>query len=231
MTPAFGILPAARSALPRIAAVAAILSAAGPLLGPRTAAAQPTDAPEAGSRAEVSGFIGVLAPVANLTDDPESFATVIDPYLAVGVDGILWVSDRFGVGVVGVYSPTQLAARATQFQGAIPDDLGDVTYLAGALNAVYRFPGAGSSGAFEPYFAGGLGLKYIGVDEIASPEVESTTDPTATVAAGARFAVLHRLSLRFEVRDFASFFESPTTGDSRLQNDVSITLGVGTSLP
>lgn len=180
---------------------------------------------------DVAGFVGLLTPVANLTEDPESFATVIDPYLALGVDLTYWLSERFGIDVTGVYSPSELAVRSTQFQGAIPDDLGDATFLAGTLSAVYRFRSSGSGSALEPYVAGGFGLKRVSVDEIAAPEVESTTDPAATLAAGIRTRIVERFTLRIEVRDFASYFESPTTGDSKLQNDVVVTVGVGAGLP
>ena len=207
-----------------------VLSLASPL----PASAQGGDDPEdetASEAFDVAGFVGLLTPVANLTDDPESFATVIDPYLAMGLDVTFWVSDRFGLDVTGVYSPSQLAVRSTQFQGAVPDDLGDVQFLAGTLSAVYRFPSSGSGTALEPYFAGGFGLKHISVDEIAAPEVESTTDPTATLAAGIRTRLLRNVVLRVEVRDFASYFESPTTGESKLQNDVVVTVGVGAGFP
>ncbi len=201
---------------------------------PRPAVAQMTDEDAMDGRREtvdVSGFIGMLTPVANLTEDPESFATVIDPYVALGVDMTYWLSDRFGLDVTGVYSPSQLAAKSTQFQGAVPNDLGGATFLAGAVSAVYRFPSSGSGSALEPYFAGGFGLKHVDVDAIAAPEVASTTDPAASLAAGIRTRLISNLVMRLEVRDFASYFESPTTGDSKLQNDVVVTFGVGAGFP
>jgi len=202
------------------------------LAGPSPAAGQmEEDEGEALDVFDVAGFVGVLAPVANLTDDPESFATVIDPYLALGLDVTYWLSNQFGIDVTGVYSPSKLAARSTQFQGAIPDDLGDATFLAGTLSAVYRFRSSGSGTALEPYVAAGFGVKRVDVDAIAAPEVESTTDPAATLAAGIRTRIIESFTLRVEVRDFASYFESPKTGDSKLQNDVVVTVGVGAGLP
>lgn len=202
------------------------------LAGPSPVAAQMEDEDDAATEVfDVAGFVGLVTPVANLTDDPETFATSIDPYVALGVDLTYWVSSRFGVDLTGVYAPSQLQARGTQFQGAVPPDLGDATLLIGVLSAVYRFPSSGSGTALEPYFAGGFGLKRIDVDEIAAPQVESTTDPTATLAAGIRTRLVPSVVLKVEVRDFASYYESPSTGESKLQNDVVVTVGVGAGFP
>lgn len=215
----------------RVGSLAGALLVAGLAPAPGAAAQEVEDPNAPHETFDVAGFVGLLTPVANLTDDPESFATVIDPYVAMGLDVTYWLSDRFGLDVTGVYSPAELAAKGTQFQGAIPDSLGNVTFLAGAVSAVYRFRSSGSASALEPYLAAGFGLKYVGVDEIARPEVESTTDPAATLAAGIRTRIVRGLALRIEVRDFASYFEAPTTGDSKLQNDVLVTVGVGAGFP
>lgn len=201
------------------------------LAAPLPAGAQMVDEATATGPFDVAGFVGLVTPVANLTEDPETFATSIDPYLALGLDLTYWVSTRFGLDLTGVYSPSQLKARGTQFQGAIPPDLGDATLFIGTLSAVYRFPASGSGTALEPYFAAGFGLKRLNLDEIAAPAAESSTDPTATLAAGVRTRLIPRVVLRVEVRDFASYFESSGTGESKLQNDVVMTVGVGAGFP
>lgn len=201
------------------------------LAGPLGANAQMVEDTPTSRPFDVAGFVGLVTPVANLTEDPETFSTSIDPYLALGLDLTYWISTRFGLDLTGVYSPSQLKARGTQFQGAIPPDLGDATLFIGTVSAVYRFPASGSGTALEPYFAGGFGLKRLNVDEIAAPAVESTTDPTATLAAGIRTRIIESVVLRVEVRDFASYFESPGTGESKLQNDVVMTVGIGAGFP
>ncbi len=195
---------------------------------PTALAAQTAGAPSRDGGFSVSAAFGVLTPLANLTDDPESFGTVITPYLAAGVEAIVWTSSRFGIGVVGLYSPSDLDGVGTQFQGATPDDLGAADYFAGAVNLIYRIRSPGSGGAVEPYFALGGGVRHVSVEAVAGPEVESGTDPMGTLAAGVRLEALPGLWLKVEVRDFASFYESPSTGESRFQNDIAITLGIGT---
>ena len=159
----------------RLAAAATLVASlsAGP------ARAQMAEDPDPAGRIDVSVAVGLLTPLSNLTENASSFGTVIDPYVSFGADATLWTSRRFGVGV---FAPSQLSAIGTQFQGAIPSDLGDATYLAAALNAVYRFPVSGSAAVIEPYVAGGAGIRYLSVDAIAGPEVDSTTDPAATLA-------------------------------------------------
>ncbi len=179
---------------------------------------------------DVTAFFGWISPLSNLTEDPASFDTTISPYIAVGADAVYWLSRNLGVGVTGLWVPADLQIRPTEFQGAVPSDLGDVTYLSALANVVYRIRVSGTSSPVEPYFALGAGVRHLSVDEIAKPEVDTATDLAASLAAGVRVAVWRGLVMRAEVRDVSSFFESPTTGDSRLQNDIAVTVGLGTRL-
>ncbi len=179
---------------------------------------------------DVTAFFGWVSPLSNLTEDPASFGTTISPYIAVGADAVYWLSRNLGVGVTGVWVPADLQIQPTEFQGAVPTDLGDVTYLAALANVVYRIRVSGTSSPVEPYFALGAGLRHLSVDEIAKPEVDTATDPAASLAAGVRVAVWRGVVMRAEARDVSSFFESPSTGESRLQNDIAVTVGFGTRL-
>jgi hypothetical protein len=183
-----------------------------------------------GPSTELVAYVGIFYTLANLTLDPASFGTVIDPDVALGASAVIWTSDRFGFGVTGLFSPANLTAIGAQFQGATPSDLGSATYLAGAVNALYRVPVSGTATTVEPYFALGAGLKHLSLDEIAAPEAESATDPLVTGAIGVRIGILGNLLMRAEVRDFASLYESPTTGDSRVQHDLAVTVGFGTRI-
>lgn len=198
-------------------------------LGPRETTAQMAEEAIEERGFELLGHVGLITPVGNLTDNPDAFGASMKVSLVYGVDAIYWTSKNFGVGFVGLYAPGELQTLATSFQGVVPDDLGDVDYLAGAVNAIYRFRGSGSSSLVEPYFAVGGGLRRISVDAIAGPEVESSTDPTATLAGGIRIeGIGPGLMMRVEIRDFISSYESPATGDSKLQNDFAISFGIGT---
>jgi hypothetical protein len=176
---------------------------------------------------ELLGSIGLLTPVANLTEDPATFGATINVNVIYGLDAIFWTSQRFGVGATGWYSPARLQPRDLP-QGAPEVDLGKADYAVGTLQAIYRFVGSGSQSPLEPYLAAGAGVRHLSVSEAANPEVEDSTDPAGTVAGGVRLqGVISKMMIRLEIRDNFSMYESPTTGESRLQNDVVLTFGVG----
>lgn len=183
------------------------------------------------SRASLTAFAGFLAPLADLTADPNSFGTAVTSAPAFGADAAFWLGgSRFGIGVQGMYAPADLLLRPTDFQGAVPTDLGKADYLAATLSLLYRLRLSGAAAGVEPYFGLGGGIRHLSVEAIAEPEVEDVTDPVGTLAAGTLVWVSRSLAIRFEVRDFASSFRSPTTGGSRLQNDVIVTVGLGTRI-
>ncbi|MFV1987936.1 MAG: hypothetical protein ACC682_11705, partial [Gemmatimonadota bacterium] len=173
------------------------------------------------------GTVGLLTPLANLTEDPASFGVTINVNVIYGLDATLWTSRHFGVGASGWYAPAQLQARDLA-QGAPEIDLGSADYTVGTLQAIYRFVGSGSRSPLEPYLAAGAGIRSLSVHEAANPEVVNSTDPAGTVAGGVRLrGVISKMMIRLEIRDNFSMFESPTTGESRLQNDVLLSFGVG----
>ena len=70
-------------------------------LGVGTAAAQmagegadPSDG--APGRFQVAAFVGWVLPLSNLTENEDTFSTVVNPYVAFGVDATYWVSETFG---------------------------------------------------------------------------------------------------------------------------------------
>lgn len=183
------------------------------------------------SRASLGVFLGVLAPLNDVTADPSSFGTSVTVAPAFGVDAAFWPGGGdFGLGLQGVFAPGEIKVETTEFTGAIPDALGDARYFAGTATLLYRLRLSGARGRVEPYFGLGAGLRHLSVDPIAEPELEDATDPLGTLAAGTNVWFSRRLAIRFEVRDHVLGFESPTTGESRLQNDIAITVGLGTRI-
>ena len=49
---------------------------------------------------DLHAFFAWLAPVSDLTDDPESFATIVNPTVSFGIDGNYWIPNtQFGIGL------------------------------------------------------------------------------------------------------------------------------------
>lgn len=206
----------------------ALLAAFSTLLTPPLSAQQVVEDTE-DRGFELMGAIGLMTPIASLMRDPESFGATINVNVAYGIDGTYWTSRKFGVGLVGWYSPAKLQVLETDFQGAVPDDLGRARYVSGMVEGIYRFRGEGSRRSLEPYFALGAGVRHLNVDEIADPQVVTKTDPAGTIAGGIRLdGVLERMMIRLEIRNNMSFYRSPATDESRLQNDMILSFGIGT---
>lgn len=181
--------------------------------------------PEAGPSFEASILGGVLAPLANLTDDPDSFGTAVTAAPALGAEVAVWLGGGFGVGLQGLWASADLQIVPTEFQGAIPTELGGAEWLGGTLSLLYRPALSGAAEAVQPFFGLGAGLRHLDVDTQAGPEVEDATDLVGTVAAGAHVPLVGPWRLRLEARDFISSFSSPTADENRLQNDLAVSVG------
>ena len=201
-------------------------------LGGAPALAQMVDEPDEGlaysTGFELGAFVGWVSPLSNLTENP-AFATVVNPYISFGAEAVYWLNRRFGIGAFGLFAPSELQATQVLDQTA-PVDLGSANYITAVANVVYQIPVSGTATPVRPYFALGAGVRHLDLDKTQATEAASSTDPVATLAAGVRIPFSARIALWTELRDFASFFESPITGDSKLQNDIAITIGVGTRI-
>ncbi len=211
-----------------VAAVALLLvpARAGAQAPPDSGALRGDSLPPAGPRLEASAFAGVLAPVARLTVDPETFETEVSSSAMFGAEGTWWHWRRFGIALQGVWAPAQLSLVPTDFTGALPEDLGDADYLAVSAEARYRLALPQEVSMVRPYVALGGGIRRLDVQAIASPEVTDATDPMATAAAGAHVRLAGRFELRLEFRDRVTIYGSPTGAEDRVQNDLGVSVGL-----
>lgn len=173
---------------------------------------------------ELTVGAGALAPLARLTSDV-LFETEVSATAALSGGVTYWLGDRFGLTAQGSWAPADLDVRVSQFTGPIPQGLGDADHVTATAGIVYRFASSGAGAMMEPYLSAGAGLRRLSVDPQASPDVENATDPVATVAGGVYTPVWRDFALRVEIRDVISSYESPLTGESRLQNDILVTVG------
>ena len=204
---------------------------AGPLFGGSgttelSAQMAATPPPGADTGPEFTGFVGVLQPLSNLTENPSTYGTTIPPDVLMGGEVTWWASSAVGVGIMGLYSPATLNPVQATGPGRGIGRLGELEYMTAMANLTFRLRSAGATGLLEPYASVGAGLRRLRFAARAVPEI-SATDPAATVAAGLRVALSPSVWLRAEVRDMASFYISRATDESKLQNDVVITLGLG----
>lgn len=174
---------------------------------------------------EVFGLAGVIQPLNNLTDNTSAYGTVIPPDVMMGGEATYWASRSVGIGVMGLYSPATLEGVGGG-PGRGPGTLGEMEYLAGTVNLTFRLRSSGSAGALEPYFTMGGGLRQLKFYGAEVPKL-SATDPMATAAIGVRVHLMSSLWFRGELRDMASYYISAATDESKLQNDIGVTIGFG----
>lgn len=211
------------SLAPRSAAAGLCAVALLAVLPAGDAAAQ-TGEPPTGPEFALSA--SVLAPLAELTSTP-LFATEVSTAVGASATVAWWFGRHVGVTAQGVWAPGELNVRQSEFTGPVPTGLGDVRYLAGTAAFTYRLAASGALAVVEPYFGLGGGVRRLSFEPQASPDAEDATDPVGTVLAGAITRVGPSLSLRLEIRDLVSYYESPLDGEARLQNDVLVSVGVG----
>jgi len=183
-----------------------------------------SDAASPGAEVSVSG--AALTPLALLTENPGTFGTEISTGLGVTGTVGYWLGSGFGVVGHGGWVPAELDLQQAEFTGPIPDQLGDADYLVGTLNLVYRLNLPGPAAAVEPFFGIGGGVRDLDVDPQASPDVEDATDLAGTLTAGAYTRLWAGGHLRLSVRDVVTSYRSPLSGESRLQNDILVSVGL-----
>ncbi len=175
---------------------------------------------------DLVGFVGWMAPLNDITDDPASFGTAINPSASFGVEGTRWFGSGFGIGFLGFWTPSELDVIQRNVSVEVPDDLGDVDYFSAVVTGLYRLFVTGPASTVQPYFLLGAGVRHLSVSEEAAPIVEDATDPQLAVGLGTFVQVGSSITVRFGVQDFLSVFEGPDS-DSRLQNDILVSIGVG----
>lgn len=213
--PRAGRVPAPTRPTPLLV-VAALVSLAGP---------PPVAAQAGGDGLEVAVAGTALAPLGRLTSDAV-FATEVSSALGASAAATYWFGDALGVSALATWADGDLNIRPSEFTGPIPTDLGSAAHGTGSLNLVYRLRFAGPAAVLEPFFVLGGGVRRLDVDPIATPDVRDATDPMGTVAGGVYAHLWRPLAIRFEVRDFVSSYESPVDGDTALQNDVLVSVGL-----
>ena len=118
---------------------------AGPLLGgagiPHLSAQMlSTPPPGADTGPELVGFVGVLQPLSDLTEDPTTFGMAIPPDLLMGGEATWWASPVVGIGVMGLYSPATLNPVGSAGPGRTTVRLGELEYMTGMANLTFRLP-------------------------------------------------------------------------------------------
>lgn len=178
--------------------------------------------------------IGLLTPLSDLTPEASTgSAGEIEPTLrlstgwGVALGVTLSLSSHWGVGAHGTWSNTDVDLNPA---GAPEGErrLGEADHVTVAAEVAYRLLESPLAEIVDPYVAAGVGLRHVSFS-FEDARVDDATDPMVTVAAGVRASLGERYHWTLEVRDHLSVYEA-VDADGQLQNDVTITVGIGAGL-
>ncbi len=199
--------------------------------------------PEASSEGlELTGYFGVLTPLSDLASAGDSLSLEFSTDIAFGLGLDFWFPSGFGIGVLGGYSqPDMTVQRVLPSLEGLPTrteefNLGGTDYLYGVATLMYRPNLQGSWGMVRPYFVAGGGVLHTGsasgtnADGSFTLSADSETKPVGVIGLGGHILLGNSWFLRLEFRDYISSFSQDRFENSKLQNDLVSSIGVGLTL-
>ncbi len=206
-------------------------------LGAAAACARPALAQETGYEAaatlDLTGYAGLLTPLARLADQGDTLSAEFSTKPAFGAELDYWLPSGLGIGMLVGYSRPDLT-----LQKADPDNpfgtrsvgLGQTDAWFAMANVMYRPNLGGSAGVLKPYVGLGAGVISLSYPDQGEVVVEDETRFAGGLVGGAQLGVSGPVFARLDVRDYISSFDGEPFGESRLQNDIVISFGIGLRL-
>jgi hypothetical protein len=166
--------------------------------------------------------VGVYVPLTDLGTREDIAQTVaLDNSLAFGL------SVEFALPVLpfNLRANLDYATDAAVTQDGVDQDAGRTTVLAVTGDAVFRLP---RIIVLQPYLFAGGGLKQYGFDTDAPEAFRDSSDPTLHLGGGFDLG-FRSFALTAQIGDYISWHEL-REGDSQIQHDLFVTLGVSFGL-
>ena len=192
---------------------------------------------------ELTGYFGVLTPLADLASAGDSLSLEFSTDISFGLGLDFWFPSGFGIGVLGGYSQPDMTVQQVlpPLGEGLPTrteefNLGGTDYIYGVATLMYRPNLQGSWGMVRPYFVAGGGVLHTGSatgtngDGSLSLTADSQTKPVGVLGLGGHILLGNSWFLRLEFRDYISSFSQDQFEDSKLQNDLVSSIGVGFTL-
>lgn len=192
---------------------------------------EPEERERTRSIAVITGYFGVLAPLANLTDDPETFGTDVSISIAFGGEFDYFLRNGLGFGLFGLYAPADLTIVPEDVPIATPPDLGTAKWSTITANLMYRVDLKGPAGMVEPYVLVGGGIRNLNLDPIAAPQARDATNGVLDFGLGAFVLLSPQWAIRLDLRGYVSPFTVEVTNQTNTQFDTTILFGVAYGFP
>lgn len=199
---------------------------------PGRASAQEPEAERRGAF-EVTGYVGVLTPLAKLADQGDSISAEFSTKAAFSIELDYWLPSGFGIGIIGGYARPDLTLQIVDPDQAfpIPVELGATDYLLAVGTLMYRPNLRGAATVLVPYVGLGAGVVSLSYPVIAGEiQIQDETRFAGTILAGGQIRVSDPVYVRLDLRDYVSQFNTEPFEKSKMQHDVTISVGVGVRL-
>lgn len=192
---------------------------------------------------ELTGYLSLLTPLSDLASSGDSLSLEFSTDIAFGLGLDYWFPSGLGIGIMGGYSQPEMTVQRVlpPVSPGLPTlteelNLGATDYAYGVATLMYRPNLQGGWGMVRPYFVAGGGVLHTGdatgtnEDGSFSITVDSQTKPVGVVGLGGHILLGNSWFLRLEFRDYISSYDQERFDDSKLQNDLVSSVGIGLTL-
>lgn len=211
----------------RLVAIAAALMA---FAIPSAATAQSADEEPSATGFELTGYIGALLPLAKLAESGDSLTAEFSTKVAFGLGLDYWFGN-FGIQVQGNYSNPTLTLQIIEDAGSFPISvqLGDTDVWMAAANVLWRPELTGPAAVVRPYFGAGPAVVKIMYPKDGEFDIQDETRFAISLVGGAQVELSKGWFVRLDVRDYISKLDTEPFANTKTQNDLVTSIGVGYS--
>ena len=211
----------------RLVAIAAALMA---FAIPSAATAQSADEEPSATGFELTGYIGALLPLAKLAESGDSLTAEFSTKVAYGLGLDYWFGN-FGIQLQGNYSNPSLTLQIIEDAGSFPISvqLGDTDVWMAAANVLWRPQLTGPAAVVRPYFGAGPAVVKVMYPKDGEFNIQDETRLAISVVGGAQVELSKGWFVRLDVRDYISKLDTEPFANTKTQNDLVTSIGVGYS--
>jgi hypothetical protein len=208
-------------------ALGALLIAATAVF-PQSAAAQGVEEEKTGGL-ELTGYIGLITPLARLADQGDTVTAELSTKVSFAAELDYWLESGLGFSAYGFYSRPELTVQIFESDVGFPTplQLGATNYLAATANVMYRPNLGGAAAVLLPYFGLGAGVVSVGYPDVGDVVIQDESRFAGSIFGGAHIRFSGRWFVRLDLRNFTSKFDTEPFESSKLQNDFTSSVGVG----
>ena len=209
------------------AAVATIMLA---LVVPTAALAQSADEERSPNGFELTGYLGAYLPLANLADSGDTLSAEFSTKVSFGLGLEYWFGN-FGIAVNGNYANPDLTIQIVDADVGFPTSiaLGATDLWTAAANVLWRPQLTGPAAVVRPYFGAGPAVVKVMYPKDGEFNIQDETRLAISVVGGAQVELSKGWFVRLDVRDYISKLDTEPFANTKTQNDLVTSIGVGYS--